>query len=188
MRANVKSKLPEVEKAARIIRGGGIVVFPTDTVYGIGCRFDDPKAIERIAKIKKRSSRQQMPVLVSAVSQVEKIASVNPQAKNFIKKYWPGGLTIIMKKKKEDETIGIRMPDHQLTRKLIKLAGIPIVGTSANFHADPSVTSYRDLNQKLIKEVDFVLKGECPGEIESTVVDTTVTPYEIIRQGAISLP
>lgn len=179
-----KLKLSEINKAAQIITEGGVVVFPTDTVYGIGCRFDDTKAIERIKKIKK--SKQNFPLLVSNFADVNKIAYLNNQAQILAEKYWPGALTLVIKSK-NGGTIGVRMPNSKTVISLIKKSKSPIIGSSANFHGKKSPASFSDLDPKLVGLVDFVLKSDSKNKGESTVIDTTVIPYKILRQGVLKI-
>ncbi|MBI2594404.1 threonylcarbamoyl-AMP synthase [Candidatus Curtissbacteria bacterium] len=175
------------KKATRILKSGGVVIFPTDTIYGIGCRFDNPKAIERIYSIKGTPKNQPFPILIADTNQIGKIAKVDQKAQRLIEKYWPGGLTIILMAKKGNQKIGFRMPDSELVLALINKVGVPIIGTSANFHGQPTQTSFEELNPKIVKKADFVLKGECKLKVESTVVDATVDPPRILRKGAVSL-
>ena len=202
----------DLQKAVKTLKNGGIVIFPTDTVYGIGCRFDDQKAIEKLYKIKETPKTQSFPILVSSVSQVEKLAKVNPIAQDLIDKYWPGALTIILPSRhpeyfvytqyklerriysdssrvrlgqNDTSKVGFRMPDSDLIRSLIDKVGVPIVGTSANFHGKPAPKNFGQIDPELIKLADFAIKGKCPGGIESTVVDATFNPPKILREGAI---
>ncbi|MBI2327739.1 threonylcarbamoyl-AMP synthase [Candidatus Curtissbacteria bacterium] len=190
-----------ISKAAQVLKAGGIVIFPTDTVYGIGCRYDDPKAIARLRQVKGTPKSQNFPILVSRISQVRKLAKIVPLAQKLIKKYWPGALTIILTglstysnpglkqlhKPGLPNKIGFRMPNSKLVLALIQKVGVPIVGTSANFHGHPTQSSYKQLDPELIKLADFVIKGQCQKGIESTVIDTTVNPPKILRQGAVQL-
>ena len=191
----------DLKRAVEIFKKGGVVIFPTDTVYGIGCRFDDQSAISRIYRIKKTPKNQKFPVLVSNINQLKKIARVTKTAEKLIGKYWPGGLTIILYHKPglrsgkkldykpglKSGKIGFRMPDSDLIRFLIGEVGVPLIGTSANFHGQKSVTRFKDLDPKLVKLVDMTISGECQKGVESTVVDATVTPPKILRQGAVKL-
>ena len=108
----MKDQSPEdqIKEAIAVLKKGGIVIFPTDTVYGIGCRFDDKDAISRLYKIKKTPTGQPFPILVTKLSQVEDLAIINKAGAELIKKYWPGALTIILQSKKGKEKIGSRMP------------------------------------------------------------------------------
>jgi L-threonylcarbamoyladenylate synthase len=195
-----------IKKAADIINKGGIVIYPTDTVMGIGCRWDREESIERIYQIKARPAHVPFPILLSDQSQITSLAVVTPLAQDLIKRYWPGGLTIILKLKNTSsviferrekissliarsgatrQSVGFRIPNDDTTRNIIRLAGIPIIGTSANFHGKPSVKSFKDLDPNLVKLADYVVPGQCKGGIESTVVDATGKTPVIIRKGAV---
>lgn len=181
-----ESQLKEIEKAALILKEGGVVIFPTDTVYGIGCRYDFPRSARRIRQIKDTGQDQQFPILVSDVGQVFEIAKVTEVAKELIEKYWPGGLTLILEGKNKDK-VGLRMPDSLFTRTLIEEVGMPIIGTSANFHGKATPRSFEHLDKQFKKLADYTIKGECKSGKESTVVDTTVTPPKVLRRGAVSI-
>jgi L-threonylcarbamoyladenylate synthase len=138
-----------------------------------------------------------MPVLVSSSEMAMRyFESPSDIVRHLMEKYWPGGLTIINRCKKNliyspirggSETVGLRMPNHPAILKIIEEVGVPVLGPSANFHGDPTPYSPRDLNPELVKLVDFVMPGECTVKEASTVVDCSVTPYNIIRQGAVKL-
>jgi len=173
--------------AVDILKSGGIVIFPTDTVYGIGCRFDDQKAIARLYQIKGTPQNQPFPILVSNINQVKKLATITKIGQILIDKYWPGALTIILPTFVKGQKIGFRMPKSDLVKSLIDQIGIPIIGTSANFRGQKAVKNYQELDPKIIKLADLVIKGECKKGIESTVVDATFDPPKILRQGAVTL-
>lgn len=175
-----------LEKAIEVLLRGGVVIFPTDTVWGIGCRFDNQEAVSRIYKIKGTPAAQPFPILASNVSQAAAIAEINEAARKLMEKYWPGGLTIIMETKDGKRKIGFRMPDLQSLRFIIDKAG-PIIGTSANFHGQPAPTRFEDLDPQFVKLADLVLAGETKSGVESTVIDATVDPPKIIRYGAVIL-
>lgn len=187
MKAQEKSKSQDLAKAAGILKSGGVVIFPTDTVYGIGCRYDLPKAVDRVQAIKNTPKSQAFPILVSSIAQAKKLVKVNEIAQKLIDIYWPGALTIILESQKGDQKIGVRLPASSTTRELIKLTGTPIIGTSANIHGHGAVKSSKDLDPDLTKQVDYILKAEAEGTVESTVVDATVSPPKIIRQGAVRI-
>ena len=177
----------QIKKAIAVLKKGGIVIFPTDTVYGIGCRIDDKNAISRLYKIKKTPITQPFPLLVTKLNQVEKLAIINKTGEELIKKFWPGSLTIVLQSKKSKEKIGFRMPDSSFVCSLIDGEGEPIIGTSANLHGYPTPKSYEELDSDIIKLADFVLKGECQLGVESTLVDATSDVPNILRQGAVKL-
>ena len=187
----------ELLKAVRILRKGGVVVFPTDTAYGIGCRIDNQKAIERLFKMRKRPKTQAVPVLVDSMKMAQKyLQPLSAEVKNLMKKYWPGGLTIVypcQTKKVPSlirgggKTLGVRMPDHQIALGLIQKLGVPIVGTSANFHGGKTPCEFEDLNPNLLKKVDFVINGECPKGQASTVIDCSKGQWQVLRQGVVDV-
>jgi L-threonylcarbamoyladenylate synthase len=185
MKKPEKSKYEELNKAVGVLRRGGVIIFPTDTVYGIGCIWDNSAAIARIRNIK--SSMQDFPILIANISQAHAIAKISPQALVLINKYWPGGLTILVKSRKDDKKVGIRMPASDTVKFLIENLGSPIIGTSANFHGQGAPTKSEDIEPRLIKLVDFVVKGECEKGKESTVIDTTLSPAKILRRGAVTI-
>lgn len=179
--------LKDLKKAATILKNGGVVIFPTDTVYGIGCRFDDKEAIDRIYQIKGTPKDKPFPVLVSNISQVKKLAIITKVGQKLIDKYWSGALTIILPSRNKSRKIGFRMPDSEMIRTLIDKVGVPIIGTSANSSGQKAAKSFKDLDPKFVRLVDYVVKGICQGGIESTVVDATKDPPEILRKGAVSV-
>lgn len=183
--------------AIQIVLSGGIIIFPTDTAYGIGCRVDNHDAVNRLFKIRHRPGTQPMPVLVSSVKMsLAYFDSPSDIVRRLMKEYWPGGLTIISKCKKNiiyspirggGDTVGLRMPNHPTILKIIEGVGVPVLGPSANFHTEQTPYSIEDLNPELVKMVDYVVPGECTVKQASTVVDCSVTPYKIIRQGAVKI-
>lgn len=184
-----------IQKAVQILNSGGIIIFPTDTAMGIGCRIDNHASVDKLFTIRRRPLEQAMPVLVSSpYMALSYYTSPSVVVRRLMKEHWPGGLTIIDRCKKEliyspirggRETVGLRMPDHRTILQIIEGVGVPILGPSANFHGDPTSYSIRDLNPELIKLVDYVVPGKCTLKQASTVVDCSVDPYKIIRRGAI---
>ena len=188
----------QISQGVTILKQGGIVIFPTDTVYGIGCRMDDERAVARLFTIRKRPETKATPVLVSRLEMAQKyLAPIhNDVIHKLIQPYWPGGLTVVLLCQTEKvsalvrgggKTMGVRMPNHQMTLGLIEGLGVPMLGPSANFHGETTPQRFSDLNPELVKLVDFVVEGECGLKQASTVIDTTVTPWKILRQGAVSI-
>jgi len=186
-----------IQQAISVINSGGIVVFPTDTAFGVGCRIDNSEAINRVFKIRNRPMTQALPVLVSSIDQALAYF-IHPSdiVRHLMQTYWPGALTIVDYCKKNmllspirggGETVGIRFPNHSVPQLLIEGVGVPIVGPSANFHGKPTPFTFASLDPAFLELVDFVIPGECTNDAVSTVVDCTVEPYRIIRQGAIVL-
>lgn len=189
--------MKNVEKAIEILNKGGIIIFPTDTAYGIGCRMDRPEAVDRLFVIRKRPAIQATPVLVSSEEMALACWKDPPEiVRHLMSEYWPGGLTIIARAKKDEihspirgggDAIGLRMPDHPLTLEIIRRIGVGLLGPSANFHGEKTPYTETDLDPELVKLVDFVVPGQTKGTLVSTVVDCTVTPPVIRRQGAVKI-
>ena len=190
--------MEEIRKGIKVLKEGGIVIFPTDTAFGIGCRIDDEKAIERLFEIRKRPRIQATPVLVDMLEMAQEYLLPIPRnvIDKLIKPYWPGALTIILYCNKVKvpslvrgggSTLGVRMPNHQVTQAIISGVGVPILGPSANFHGEKTPYRFEDLDGKLVKLVDYVLEGECPLKKPSTVIDCSKSPWQVIRYGALDI-
>lgn len=188
----------KLQQAITILSQGGIVIYPTDTAFGIGCRIDDEEAIKRLFKIRKRPESQATPVLVESVGMAGKYVLGIPEnvELKLIKQYWPGALTIVMQAKTEivpnlvrggTETIGLRMPNHDTTLTLIRGINVPILGPSANFHGEETPYEFEQINEDLIGLVDYVVPGTCLVKKASTVIDCTIDNWKILRQGAVEL-
>lgn len=187
----------DIEKAIKIVMDGGIVIYPTDTAFGIGCRIDNPASVDRLFQIRKRPLTQPMPILVDSIATALAYLDTSSDiVRQLMAQYWPGALTIIAPCKKEliyspirgeGETIGVRMPDHAIPLEIMKHVGVPVLGPSANFHGEPTPYRQEDLDPNLVQLVDFVVPGTCTLKKASTVVDCSVTPYKIIRKGAVEL-
>jgi L-threonylcarbamoyladenylate synthase len=188
----------QIEQAVRILNQGGIIIFPTDTAFGIGCRIDNEKTIERLFKIRKRPVTQPTPIQVNGLDMVKEYVTEIPEEviKKLIKPFWPGALTIVLKAKIDKvpllvrggtETVGVRMSNHPIMLELIDKVGVSIVAPSANFHGEDTPYNFRDLNPDLVKLVDYVIDGKCSVKQLSTVINCTKTPWEILRRGAIEV-
>jgi L-threonylcarbamoyladenylate synthase len=186
------------KEAVLTLKKGGIVIFPTDTAFGIGCRVDDEIAVGKLFRLRKRPETKATPVLVSGLEMARDYLQDVPDVvvDKLIKHYWPGALTIVLRAKIQKvpglvrgggDTLGVRMPNHPLTLDLIGKVGTPIVGTSANFAGEETPYFYEDLDPELVKLVDYVLPGECNLRQASTVIDCTVSPWKILREGAVEI-
>jgi L-threonylcarbamoyladenylate synthase len=180
--------------AIRIISEGGVIAIPTDTVYGLAASAFNEAAIARLYQIKERDPKKSIAVLLGNPSQAREIAENFPQkAEILAKTFWPGGLTLIVSKKKSlppnissNEKIGIRIPDHTFIRELIRRTG-PLATTSANLSGQPAANNTDDFFSMLGSQLDMTIDGgQVMGGIASTVVDCTVEPVQILREGAIS--
>lgn len=185
----------QISEAAGILQSGGIVIFPTDTVWGIGASLNNPQAIKRLYQIKKREKTKPTAVLVGSFFQAEQLGEITQKAKELIKKHWPGGLTIIIKAKQsvprvvqgKTGAVGLRIPDHKLLLKLLDKLGTGIAAGSANFAGRPAPASRGMIDQRLIERIDLVLEGECGGRLPSTVIDARDKVFKIIRQGSVKI-
>jgi len=187
----------ELEKAIEVLKNGGIVIFPTDTAFGIGCRIDDKKAVDRLFEIRKRPLTQATPILVSSIEQaLPYLDSPSDIVRHFMETHWPGALTIITPCDIDKiyspirgggDTVGIRMPDHSDILTVIAAVGVPVLGPSANMHGEKTPFSVDELDLKLVEQVDYVLPGTCTKRQVSTVVDCTRDPYSILRQGVVRI-
>ncbi len=186
----------QIEQGVEIIRRGGVIAFPTDTVYGLGAGAYIEPAIERIFKVKQRPPEMALPLLLADASQIHEVArDLPPHAWRLIKRFWPGGLTLVVYRTKiikdiitaGGDTVAIRMPDHPVARSLIRGSGMPIIGTSANISSQSPVLTAEDVRRQIGDKVDLIIDGEpVPLGIESTVVDVTGEVAVILREGAVS--
>jgi L-threonylcarbamoyladenylate synthase len=181
-------------QALEILLSGGLVAFPTDTVYGVGCLFFHEKAIEAIYVAKDRPIEKAIPVLIGDEADLVKLAEEVPIfAMRLINRYWPGPLTILVPKKSTlpeaisaTSTVGVRMPDHDMARALLRLAG-PMAVTSANISGQASPTTAQQVFKQLGGRIPMILDGgTTPGGIPSTLVDCTSEPIQVLREGPIS--
>jgi len=189
----VNSALPEPEKiaeAARIIRQGGLVIFPTETVYGIAADANNPKAMERLSLVKHRSSGKRFSILISQRGIIDNYSNyTEPNLYKLIDKYWPGPLTVIVPARTPGETIGIRMPDHTVALKLVEESGCTIAAPSANLEDKKAPVNVQEALEDLDGKVDLAIDGgPVDFGISSTIVDFTKPQPLVIRDGVISQP
>lgn len=197
MYIDLKEKdLAELEEPSQIIKNGGIVVFPTETVYGIGANALNAEAVKKIYEIKKRPLTKPINLLVNSVEMIEKVAKdITPLEYAIIKEFFPGPLTMILKKKEivpdivtaGGATVGIRMPANEIALELIKKAGVPLATPSANISDKPSKTNIKDVMKDFPKGVDcFIDGGESRIGVASTIVQVIDGVPHILRQGTIT--
>lgn len=186
----------QIERGITILRQGGLVAYPTDTVYGLGASMSLPQSVARIYEVKGRSPNSPLPLLLADVSQIAEVAGkVPPSAWCFILNFFPGALTLILPKSSSvpaiitggGNSVAVRIPDHSVPVALIKGLGVPIVGTSANISGRPSPLTAGEVYAQLGDKIDLIIDGgRCPGGKESTIVDVTGETPVIRREGAIS--
>lgn len=175
-----------ISVAAKIVKNGGLVIFPTETVYGIAANLLDDKAIEKLYSVKERPEGKPFTVHISDVKMVKDMGCiVTDTAEKLISKFWPGPLTIILNSD-SGRKIGFRMPANKIALELIRATGVPIVAPSANLSGRPAPTTAQEAMEDLRDNVDMVIDGgRTDVGVESTVVDLTVSPVKILRAGAI---
>jgi L-threonylcarbamoyladenylate synthase len=185
-----------LQEAVDVILGGGIVAFPTDTTYGLGVNPFDDKAVGRVFELKQRHPNKPLIILINDKQQINQLAvDISPTAYRLMDEFWPGPLTLIFKTSAEiasfriGETtkIGIRLPQSLIAQELIQLAKIPVTASSANPSGAPSSRSAQQVLEYFGKRVDFIIDGgPASSQNESSVLDVTTDPPQLIRAGAIS--
>jgi len=188
----VSSRGPQVLKptragltrAAQMIRSGGVIAFPTDTVFGLGAAADDEIATRRVFRIKGRPVGLPLILMVAAESQLENFVHVDSRSEAMMRRWWPGPLTIILHAK-GGGTLGVRIPKHKVALDLLRAAG-PLMTTSANLHGkDPAMTPADAALPGVMAVLDG---GPAPGGLVSTVLDLTGPEPHVLREGAITTP
>jgi len=189
--------IQNIKKAADIIKNGWVVAFPTETVYWLWANIYNKDAVKRIFEIKQRASDNPLIVHIDNINKLESLAIEIPEiAYKLAQKFWPGPLTIVLKKKDSvineisawSDTVAIRIPNNPIAIELLRIADVPIAAPSANLSWKPSPTQASHVKDDLWNKVDFILDWwETNIGIESTVIDLTVFPRVILRPGWISL-
>lgn len=184
-----------LERAIQVLRRGGVIAFPTDTVYGLGCLARDGQAIGRLFEIKGRGVEKAIPVLLGDTSGLPSVADrIPPSAVRLAARFWPGPLTLVVPRKRDlpsvlgpDPTVGVRVPDHEFARVVLRAAG-PMAVTSANPSGGANPLTAEDVRIGLGDGPDLVLDGgPSPGGVPSTVVDCVSAPPRLVRPGPIGV-
>ena len=185
----------ELERGVQVLRDGGVVAFPTDTLYGLGADVFNLDALQKVFDIKERPAGLALPVLIDSWKQFETVAAdVTQVARTLAEKYWPGPLTLIVSKADAvpdlltagAPTVAVRVPDHPVPRSLARMFGGPITGTSANRSGEPDLKSLEELTAQLGSRVDYVVTaGPAPMGTASTIVDISAGSLKLIREGAL---
>jgi L-threonylcarbamoyladenylate synthase len=187
------ASLEDIHKAAQLLRSGELVVFPTETVYGLGANARDPSAVRKIYALKGRPATSPLIVHVSSIDQARELAATWPEdAERLAREYWPGPLTIVVPKKPTipDEvtaglpTVGLRMPRHPVALALLRAAAVPIAAPSANRFTQLSPTTAQHVREAFGEDTPFLLDGgPCEVGLESTVIAVTKDGLEVLRPG-----
>lgn len=187
----------DLAPAVEILHQGGVIAYPTETVYGLGANITHRKAVARIYQIKKRDPQKPISIMTASVAgALELTDDVSELGKILMKRYWPGPLTLILKASQKlpkdlvsrDQKIGLRVPDHPLTQALVQLHKDPITSTSANITGCAPATHAEEVVRQLGESIDLVIDGgESSAKRASTVVDVTGEAPVVLREGVISL-
>jgi len=197
-KTNLKS-LPysqaNLEQVAKVLKDGGIAVFPTDTVYDIGCSVKKPEALKRIFKLKDRPLNQSLSILISRPEVALEIADFKDKDLDLLKKIWPGPWTLITRAKVTlapggvgpDGTVALRCPDHGIALELLRTAGDTLAVSSANFSGDKSPVKFDEVDPEIIENVDAALDaGICPLGGETAIARIEKKKIYIVRTGCVS--
>jgi L-threonylcarbamoyladenylate synthase len=188
---------PLIDKAADVIKGGGVIIYPTETLYGLGANPLDPEAMNRLYAIKGREKAKPIPFLIKdqemLATLVEDIPHIGIQ---LMERYWPGALTLIFRAKKglppplygETGTIGLRISAHPVARLLLEAIGTPLTSTSANPAGEGDLTDIRSIARAFGDQADLIIDGGIVPGTGSTVIDLTTTTPKIVREGMIKKP
>ncbi len=187
----IEATLENLEAAAKIVQLGGLIVYPTDTVYGLGCDPFNTDAVERLVQVKGGRSRP-LPILASSLNHVARVADLSQEAERIAERFWPGPLTLVVPKKPlpdfttlSSATVGVRIPNHHIALKLIELSGGLLVGTSANKSGETPPLTANAAYEQLNDEVEAILDGDL-SELgkSSTVLDLTSKQPKVLREGS----
>lgn len=188
----IKYKKENIKEIKEALLDGKIIAFPTDTVFGLGCIYDNKQAIEEIYKAKGRREDKPLPMMCNSLEMINKVAYVNEKSEKIINKFVPGPITLIFKKKNlEDyitnglDTIGIRVPNDKWILELIKEVNKPLLVTSANLSDKGSLLKYEDVYKDMNERIDGIVLEDATGYASSTIV-SVIDEIKILREGPIS--
>jgi L-threonylcarbamoyladenylate synthase len=183
-------------EAVAVLKGSGLVAYPSDTVYGLGAAASDERAVARVFAVKGRPSEKALPLLLADVEDMAPLcAEVPATARLLAERFWPGPLTLVLRRSPAfqsaalggGENVAVRVPDHPFLRELIRALGGPLTGTSANRSGRPSCRTAQEVQRELGDAVELIIYGgSSKAGQESTVVDITTDALKMLREGAIS--
>ena len=181
----------QLDKAAKILRDGGLIAFPTETVFGLGVIIDNEQSYKRLIEVKRRPPLKPFTLMLSDIEQIDQYAYVDERARKLINAYMPGQFTIILKAKEglpeycvSDGNVGIRISSDDLVRNLIRKVGRPLLVPSANKSGEPPLTEYEDVISIFKKEIDGIIIGETKSNVPSTIV-IVEKEVKVLREGLI---
>lgn len=185
-----------IDKAANILINGGIIAYPTETLYGLGAKYDVEQALDRIFTLKKRPEEKTLTLIIGDLSQLSFITDFIPDsAKKLMRNFWPGPLTLVFKAKKSiskslvlDDTVAVRIPGDSFALRLARLVPFPFTATSANISNMPAAQDAATVFNYFGTGVDLIIDGgKTPGEPPSTIVDVSKDDIKVIRKGVIEI-
>ncbi|PCH92207.1 threonylcarbamoyl-AMP synthase [Candidatus Kaiserbacteria bacterium] len=183
-----------IDEAAEAVRRGELIVFPTDTVYGIGCDPFDEESIKALFDAKKRAPEKDIPVLVDSIETAEALAEIPTYCIDLLEKHWPGALTVIVKKRAPfpknlaaGDTIALRQPDHEDLLELLTSVGGALAATSANISGKTPLLTYDDAYATFSEKATVILPGKVVTEKPSTIIDCTGEEPVVVREGPVSI-
>ena len=183
----------DIVLASRKLKNHGVVSFPTETVMGLGVKYDDLTAYKLLNKIKCRQPDKPYSLMLSNIDDIYKYAEINNEIDKVIKTFLPGPLTLLLKAKNilpewcyKDDVVGIRVPDHKICQRLIKKTKSPLLVPSANRSGEKPATNSKEVKYIFKNELDYIVHGKSGGELASTILDMSKKPYRIVREGVIS--
>jgi L-threonylcarbamoyladenylate synthase len=188
------SSLADIEEAVSVLRAGGVIAMPTDTLYALAASARAAAAVRRVFQIKGREAGKPLPLFVADIEMAEQIALLDKTARRLAERFWPGALTIVLPKRPEfaslalagGETVALRVPAHAVAIAVLETLDGPITATSANRSGGPDPDTAAEVRRQLGNDVDLVIDaGACPAGVASTIVDCTRAEPEIQRQGAV---
>ncbi|MCR5332738.1 MAG: threonylcarbamoyl-AMP synthase [Bacilli bacterium] len=187
-------RIDQLSQAANILRNGGLIAFPTETVFGLGVIYDNKESYDRLIDVKRRPPEKPFTLMCSSSSDIEKYAYLNDKAKKLIAAFVPGEFTIILKAKEnlpswcvsKEGMVGIRVPNDINIQKLISLVKKPLLVPSANKSGEPPLTKDKDVLNTFSNEIDGIILGESKSNVPSTIVIVNDDDVSIVRLGKIS--
>ena len=193
----VDPKYPDantIERAVSLVETGRIIVYPTDTIYGVGTNALNSKAVLRIFEVKRRPLDMPFPVAVDSIEMAERLAVVTGYARSLIEAFWPGALTLVLPKKPVvpdtvtagQRNLALRAPNHVVPLKIIERSNLPLITTSANIHGAPGCKNAQEVLSQLGDRVDLVLDGGPTAGAASTILDLTAEKPRILREGPVT--
>jgi len=186
-----------LEIATKILKSSGVIIYPTDTIYGMGGNAFDEEAIEKVMKIKNRDKEKPLLVFVKDIKSARRIACIDSKVEKILENIWPGPVTVVLRKKDiipysltgNGETVAVRIPDNEFVLKLLEYVDFPIIATSANVSGDKNLFDAEEIMQKFNngkRQPDlFINSGNIEDTLASTIVDLTTTTPKIIRMSVV---